>query len=86
MATSNVPPLVYDPRYHTFNSWASLMCELYADQQLTIPSDSIDWKAWASALKGIDSFAREAVPDPALFDDWSDWATVLVGAVNPARA
>lgn len=62
------------------------MCELYADQQLTIPSDSIDWKAWGSALKGIDSFAREAVPDPALFDDWSDWATQLLGAVNPARA
>jgi len=22
----NVTPLIYDPRYHTFDSWASLMC------------------------------------------------------------
>ena len=41
--------LVYDPRYHTFQSWASLMCEAYAGQQLQIPSDNEDeWKSWAA--------------------------------------
>ena len=38
---------VYDPRYHTFESWASLMCELYAVQQLAIPDANTDWKACA---------------------------------------
>jgi hypothetical protein len=31
-------PLLYDPRYHTFESWASLMCEQYAANQLEIPT------------------------------------------------
>jgi hypothetical protein len=33
-------PLLYDPRYHTFESWASLMCEQYAANQLEIPTCS----------------------------------------------
>jgi hypothetical protein len=74
--------LVYDPRYHTFPSWASLMCEAYAGQQLAIPNESTDWKEWAAGLKAIDIFTNEGIPGPYNFEDWHDWAQALVGAVN----
>ena len=74
--------LVYDPRYHTWDSWASLMCEAYAGQQLSIPNGEKDWKIWAAGVKGIDIFANEAIPDPYQFDKWSDWAESLVNTVN----
>jgi hypothetical protein len=44
-------PLLYDPRYHTFESWASLMCEQYAANQLEIPNEHTDWKMWGNGLK-----------------------------------
>ena len=85
MATGTAPvAIVYDPRYHTFESWASLMCELYAQQQLETPNATTEWKGWAAGLRGIDVFANEGTPDPYLFDDWQDWAQALVGAVNPS--
>lgn len=74
--------LVYDPRYHTFESWASLMCEAYAGQQLQIPGPDVDFKSWGARLKAIDIFANEGIPEPYLFDDWQDWAAALVNAVN----
>jgi len=74
--------LVYDPRYHDFPSWASLMCEAYAGQQLSIPNEKTDWKEWAVGLKGIDIFSNEAIPSPYIFNDWKDWAEAVVGAVN----
>ena len=74
--------LVYDPRYHTFESWASLMVEAYAAQQLQVPIVDVDWKSWGAGLKAIDIFASEAIPEPYQFDDWQDWASALVGAVN----
>ena len=43
--------LVYDPRYHTFESWASLMCEAYAGQQLQIPGPDVDFKSWGAGFK-----------------------------------
>ena len=75
--------LVYDPRWHTFDSWASLMVEAYASQQLSIPDQNTDWQAWGQGLLAIDIFANEAIPNPALFDDWQAWAQALVNAVNP---
>jgi hypothetical protein len=75
---------VYDPRYHDFNSWASLMCELYAAQQLAIPNANTDWKEWASSLKAIDVFSNEGIPSPFIYDDWHEWAEALVNAVNPS--
>ena len=75
--------LVYDPRYHDFESWASLMCEAYAGQQLSIPNKQTDWKEWAAGLKGIDVFQNEAIPGPDVFDNWHDWVEAVVGAVNP---
>ena len=74
---------VYDPRFHTFESWASLMCELYAGQQLSIPNANTDWKEWGSGLKAIDVFSNEGIPGPYVFDDWLEWAQAVVGAVNP---
>lgn len=80
------PSQIYDPRNQTFESWASLMCELYATQQLEIPNASTDWKAWAAGLTGIAVFNNEATPSPYEFSEWQDWAAALVGAVNPAVA
>ena len=74
--------LVYDPRYHTFDSWAALMCEAYAGQQLQIPGPDVDFKSWGAGLKAIDIFANEGIPEPYLFDDWQERAAALVNAVN----
>lgn len=72
-----ISPFIYDPRFHTFESWASLMCELYASQQLTIPTANTDWKDWARGLRGIDLFSSQGVPKPDNFDNWEDWAAAL---------
>jgi len=84
MATILNTNLVYDPRYHTFESWASLMCEQYAAQQLCIPEPSTNWQDWASALKAIDVFTNEGIPGPYIYHDWQYWAEALVNSVNPA--
>lgn len=75
---------VYDPRYHSFESWASLMCELYATQQLAVPDANTDWQSWAAGLKGIDVFTNEGIPSPYIYSDWQEWAEALVNAVNPS--
>jgi hypothetical protein len=74
--------VIYDPRFHTFNSWASLMVEAYGGQQLAIPGDEDEWKTWASGLKAIDIFTNEGIPGPYIYDNWQDWAEALVNAVN----
>jgi hypothetical protein len=84
MATILNTNLVYDPRYHTFESWASLMCEQYAAQQLAVPDANTDWKEWASGLKAIDVFTNEGIPGPFIYIDWQEWAEALVNSVNPA--
>ena len=84
MATILSVSQVYDPRYHTFESWASLMCELYAVQQLAIPDANTDWKEWASGLKAIDVFTNEGIPGPFIYDDWHEGAEALVNSVNPS--
>lgn len=81
MATSNA--FVYDPRYHTFESWACLMVEQYAAQQLSIPTQDTDWQQWGQGLLAIDVFVNEAVPNPSQYDDWQEWASALLGAINP---
>ena len=75
--------LIYDPREHTFDSWASLMCELYATQQLSIPAADTDWRVWGESLKAIDVFTNEAIPGTSNFTSWQDWAQAVVGAVLP---
>lgn len=74
--------MIYDPRYHTFESWAALMCELFAGQQLAIPGADTNWQLWGAGLKAIDVFANEAIPETAQFNDWQDWAQAVVGAMN----
>ena len=74
--------LVYDPRYHTWESWTSLMCEAYAAQQLSQNTPEEEWKQWAAGLKAIDLFVNEGIPSPYIYENWQDWATALVGAVN----
>lgn len=80
---STQSPLVYDPRFHTFESWACLMVEQYAAQQLAIPDANTDWKLWGDGLKAIDVFTNEAIPSTDDFDNWFDWAAALLSAVNP---
>lgn len=80
---STQSPLVYDPRFHTFESWACLMVEQYAAQQLAIPDANTDWKLWGDGLKAIDVFTNEAIPNTGDFDNWFDWAAALLSAVNP---
>lgn len=75
-------PLIYDPRYHTWDSWASLMVEAYGAQQLAIPTSEDQWQSWAAGLKAIDIFENEAIPGPYGFTNWQDWAQELVNAVN----
>jgi len=74
--------LVYDPRFHTWTSWASLMVEAYAGQQLAYPGDETTWKDWAAGLKAIDVFVNEGIPGPYIYENWQDWAAALVNAVN----
>lgn len=76
--------LVYDPRYHTFESWASLMVEAYAAQQLSIPKGDDDWQSWGAGMCAIDIFVNEGLPSPYSFDKWDNWASAVVNAVNPS--
>ena len=78
------PPLVYDPRFHTFESWASLMVEQYAANQLSIPTPQTNWKDWGDGLKAIDVFTNEAIPSTENFDNWFDWAAALLASINPS--
>lgn len=78
------PALVYDPRGHTFDSWACLMVEQYAAQQLEIPSTNTDWKLWGNGIRAIDVFANEAIPMTDAYDNWFDWAMALMGSVSPS--
>lgn len=73
---------VYDPRGHTFVSWACLMVEQYAAQNLIIPDESTDWKMWGNGLKAIDVFTNEAVPNTDAYDNWEDWASAVLGSIN----
>jgi hypothetical protein len=80
-------PLLYDPRYHTFESWASLMCEQYAANQLEIPTSiKPTGSCGATDLKSIDIFTNEAVPDTDNYQNWYDWAEALLAAINPRVA
>ena len=76
--------LVYDPRFHTFESWAALMVEQYAAQQLEIPTADTDWKLWGNGIKAIDVFTNEAIPSTDNYENWNDWAAALLGTVNPS--
>ena len=76
--------LSYDPRGHTWDSWCSLMAELFAGQQLgTVPEER--WTEWASGMQGFGYFVSSGVPDPRGFDSWQDWAQRLTGIMTIKR-
>ena len=65
-----------------FDHWASLMCELYAAQQLSIPSPDTDWQEWGSGLLAIDLFTNQGFPSPYAFDDWQEWVSAMLNVMN----
>lgn len=75
-------PLIYDPRYHTWESWGYLMVEAYAGQQLAHPGPEENWRSWAEGLKAIDIFTNDGIPGPAAYATWQDWVAGLINAVN----
>lgn len=79
----NTQALIYDPRGHTFESWASLMCEAFAVQQMEIPIHTTTWQGWAVGMVSVGLFNNEAIPDPYQFDNWEEWAFAAVGAYQP---
>lgn len=83
MAGPLVLPLIYDPRYQSWDNWSSLMVEAYSGQQLQIGVSEENWKDWASGLMAIDIFQNEALPNPQFFEDWRQWANAIIGAVSP---
>lgn len=74
--------VVYDPRYFTWDDWASLMCETYAAQNLEIPNGEGNWQGWAAGFSGIDLFAKAGIPNPYQFGDWRDWASSVVNTLS----
>lgn len=77
--------VTYDPRYQTWNNWASLMVEAYDSQNLEIPGKEDFWKGWAAGFVGIDRFARGSMPDPYGYDDWVDWALAVNNVLSVSR-
>lgn len=74
----------FDPRGKDFVFWASLMSELFAEQNLMKPTEDTDWKQWALGLVGNGYFAQYNVPLPDSFDNWEDWAErVLQSEIDP---
>lgn len=58
------------------------MVELYATQNLAIPTAETDWRQWGEGLKAIDVFTNEGIPGPGVFNDWQDWASAVMNAVS----
>ena len=74
--------VLYDPRYYSFMSWADLMVEQFASNQLGIPNESTDWREWARGLNAIDVFANQGVPSPDIYDSWVDWAESVINCMD----
>ena len=75
-------PFIYDPRFHTFDSWASLLVELYSAQNIEIPNKFTDWKKWGNGLKAIDIFTNQSLPSTDDYDNWFDWASEVVNSMQ----
>lgn len=72
----------YDPRGHDFESWASLMTELFAQNQVQIPQYEDDWRDWALSMYGVGIATQDSLPHPDDFSSWREWGERLVGIVN----
>lgn len=71
---------VFDPRGLEWNHWASLMVELFADQNLSVPGDESKWMDWALGLVGNAFFAQYEIPLPQTESTWQAWAIRLYQA------
>lgn len=74
--------LTYDPRFHTFESWASLMTEAYSEQQLQVPNAEMNWQDWGVGMCGIDIFSNQGMPNPYQYDNWQTWAEHTVNVIQ----
>lgn len=72
----------YDTRGHDFISWASLMTELFAQNQVRIPDSEDDWREWAVSMYGVGIATQDSIPHPDNFNSWKEWGERLVGIVN----
>ena len=71
----------YDPRGHTWESWCSLMNELFAPQQLGVVTED-KWREWGDGMAGNGYFMNSNIPDSRSFAEWKDWAASLVGIMS----
>ena len=73
--------VTYDPRGTSWNKYCSLMCELFAAQQLGfLPEEQ--WREWVDGMVNIGYFSQSGVPDSRAFETWQDWAEQLVGIMS----
>jgi hypothetical protein len=73
--------ICYDPRNMEWDLYCSLMCELFAANQIgTVPEDQ--WRDWVDGMNGIGLFGQSAIPDQRMFETWQDWAEQMVGIMS----
>lgn len=79
-ASTEPSTIYYDPRYHTWNQWATMVIvEAFPLYNLPNPGPEGLWQAWATELLNIAGFAERGVPDPRRFsDDWRRWAAAFI--------
>jgi hypothetical protein len=80
---------VYDPRGLEFTYWASLMIELFADQNLSIPDPTSEekWREWVLGLVGNGYFGQYEIPLPSATETWQEWAIrLLQSEINTGAA
>jgi hypothetical protein len=58
------------------------MVEQFASNQLDIPNEGTDWRAWARGVNAIDVFSNQGVPSPDIYDSWVDWAFALINCMD----
>lgn len=73
--------ITYDPRGHTWDSWCSVMAELFAPQQLGTTTEE-RWREYATGMQGIGYFVQSGIPDDRGFETWQDWAKSLCGIMS----
>lgn len=71
-----------DPRFISFNQWASVVSEELSQYNIVIPDSEDTWVSWALSVVEINDLAAEGLPDPHGFDDWQTWAMRLTDTVN----
>jgi hypothetical protein len=80
-------PLLYDPRYHTFESWACAFVRAVRRQSV---GDTESIHRLEDVGQRVEVYrhlrTNEAVPDTDNYQNWYDWAEALLAAINPRVA